>query len=174
MTTTIPWKSYVELSLECLGVTLGFLFTKIEGVEIAGYFLIGIHGLFIVMVLLGLMFYYADFYYAMEGEFKINFAFMYVFCMLATGVYFYFIVIISDPNVFDMILTEWGITIMFIIVLYIIRLIFFTYYAFEMYSSIKGRSIITKPEKPSQEVQEPKVPLYLWDYSKVVKKNQPF
>ena len=175
MSTNFPWRSGVMLGLELVGVGAGAMVSTYEGAETGGLFLMGVHFIFIITVALGFAFYYQNYTRDVAPELRLVFATMVVFCFGMTGVYFYFIVKISDPNVFDIILSNWGLMTMLVFVFYVARLYFFTTYAYELYTHIIGTNIIyeTKEIEPAEietstpEPEKKKVPIYLLDYEKM-------
>ena len=173
MTSGFPWKTGVQLGLESAGVAVGYLVSTLEGAHTGGYFLILVHAIFIFTMALGLVFYYPTYRTYMAGELKLIFSSMYVFCYGTLGVYFYFIVRVTSPCVFDIILTAWGPMTMLLIVFYIFKMVFFTIASYEIYAAIQG-TIIVAPKVESIATEEPKkekVPLYLMDYEKMFGKK---
>jgi hypothetical protein len=181
MSATFPWRSATMLGLEFVGVGIGAWVSTFEGASTGGIFLCGIHAIFMITVGLGFAFYYQTYSRDVAPELRLIFAAMVVFCLGMTGVYFYFIVKISDPNVFDSMLKNWGILTFFVLVFYFARLYFFTTYAYELYTHIIGTiSVIEGKETEPMKIETPastpetapqpekkKVPIYLLDYEKM-------
>ena len=170
-----PWRAAVQLAIEAGGIVIAFMMLGIEGASSAGMFLIGVHAIFIIFVLYGFILHYNEYSRNITPELKIIFAAMYAYSLAATGIYFYFIVKVSDPNVFDIVLTTWGLLTLIILFFHIFRLVWFTNYAYITYAEIIGNiteeqeSEVVKTEEKVQE--KPSVPLYLLDFEKMFGKK---
>ena len=175
-TIEFPWRSVVQIGLELGGVAVSMMMSKLEGAQPAGTFLMGTHIIFIITVILGIALHYNSYTYEIAPQLRFIFAGLYVFCLFSTGIFFYFIVKISDPNVFDIILSTWGIMVFGIMMFYILRLCFFTYYAEELYGRIVGwthyHSKETEMAKVEVQAEEKtNVPIYLMEYEKMFGKK---
>ena len=170
MTQPFPTWTVVQSSLELVGIGVGGYLSSLEGAETGGYFLMGVHVIFLIHICLGLVFYYRENYTSRIGpHLRLIFAGMYFFSLAAMGLYFYFIVKISDPNVFDILLNQLGIVAFFVLLFYIAKLVCYTYFAYFIFSYIRGYTTqdpVPAPQTPSKK-PEPKVPLYLLDYEKM-------
>ncbi len=173
MSRPFPTWSAVQSSLEFVGIGLGAYMSSLEGAETGGYFLIGVHVIFLIHVCLGLLFYYPNYTTRIAAELRLIFAGMFFFCMASMGIYFYFIVKISDPNVFDILLNQLGVLTFFVLVFYFSKLVCYTYFAYDIYGSMYSMStqdVVTPAQTPVKQ-SERKVPLYLLDYEKIVGKQ---
>ena len=173
MSRPFPTMPIVQSSLELLGIGLGAYLSSLEGAENGGYFLMGIHAIFLFAVIMGLLFYYPNYTLRIAAELKLIFAGLFFFSMTSMGIYFYFIVKISDPNVFDILLTNLGFLTFLVLAFYIAKLVCFTMFAYQLYPYITG---VTSEESEAPTPAEskaatPKVPLYLLDYEKMCGKK---
>ena len=128
----------------------------------------GIHVMFIMTVLIGVALHYNSYTYWVAPQLRLIYAGLFVYCLGATGIYFYFIVRIADPNIFDIVLSTWGGMMYIILFFYIARLVFFAYYAQDIFGRINGRHYSNESE--TMQLQEmpvegkPKKPVYLMKY----------
>ncbi len=175
---TFPWMAAVQAVLEIGGIVFGFMISQMDGGQTGGYFRIGVHSAFIMTIVIGITMVYGSFSYNIVSNVRFVCAGLYVYCLLAEGIYFYFIVKISDPNVYDIVLSSWGLMTFFWGLYDLLRLSFFTAYVYDLYKSITGTYTPAKEVEAVQvmpvAVQEPekkKVPLYLLDYEKMMSKK---
>ena len=173
MSRVFPTWTAVQSSLEFVGIGIGAFLSTLEGAETGGYFLMGVHVIFIIHVCLGLLFYYTTYTARIAYELQFVFAGMFFFCLAAMGIYFYFIVKISDPNVFDILLNKLGILTFIVMLFYIAKMVCYTYFAYDIYASMRwgpGEDAVVPTDAPAKPAQ-PKVPLYLLDYEKMCGKS---
>lgn len=177
------WQQIVQLALEVIGIVIAMMASKIEGAQTAGHFLVEIHAVYLITVFVGMALYDNTYSPKIVPELRLAFAGMFVFCLVIMAAYFMFVIRITNPSAFDIVLYNWKGSMYFVMIFYIGRLIFFTFYAYKLFDSITGGRIqgghvaeemkemeLVRLETPKIEAK-PAVPIYLMDYEKMIGKK---